>query len=82
MDESLLVYYFREWERFTLAMTYINNIFHYLVRFGCCKRILMCFAFRIGTGLSARPTTARRRFTRCTSWPSSLGAKSFSSIWL
>ncbi len=31
MDESLLVYYFKEWERFTLAMHYVNNIFQYLV---------------------------------------------------
>ena len=30
-DDSLLLYYRAEWERFTTAMTYINHIFEYLV---------------------------------------------------
>jgi cullin 1 len=32
MDEALLMYYSKEWERFTTAMKYINNIFDYLNR--------------------------------------------------
>jgi len=32
MDDDLLMYYSKEWERFTTAMKYINNIFDYLVR--------------------------------------------------
>ena len=31
MDDVLLMYYSKEWERFTTAMKYINNIFDYLV---------------------------------------------------
>lgn len=32
MDEGLLHYYYREWERYTTAMSYVNHIFHYLNR--------------------------------------------------
>jgi cullin 1 len=32
MDDDLLMYYSKEWERFTTAMKYINNIFDYLNR--------------------------------------------------
>lgn len=32
MDDALLMYYSKEWERFTTAMKYINNIFDYLNR--------------------------------------------------
>eukprot|EP01089_Gocevia_fonbrunei_P002144 TRINITY_DN12137_c0_g1_i1.p1 TRINITY_DN12137_c0_g1~~TRINITY_DN12137_c0_g1_i1.p1 ORF type:complete len:763 (-),score=161.61 TRINITY_DN12137_c0_g1_i1:105-2393(-) len=32
MDDVLLTYYTKEWERFTTAMKYINNIFDYLNR--------------------------------------------------
>jgi hypothetical protein len=31
MDEGLLTYYYKEWDRFTTAMTFVNNIFQYLV---------------------------------------------------
>lgn len=31
MDDSLLNYYKKEWDRYTTAMKYINNIFQYLV---------------------------------------------------
>jgi len=32
LDDALLMYYSKEWERFTTAMKYINNIFDYLNR--------------------------------------------------
>eukprot|EP00005_Dracoamoeba_jomungandri_P001963 CAMPEP_0174261182 /NCGR_PEP_ID=MMETSP0439-20130205/11275_1 /TAXON_ID=0 /ORGANISM="Stereomyxa ramosa, Strain Chinc5" /LENGTH=759 /DNA_ID=CAMNT_0015345615 /DNA_START=55 /DNA_END=2334 /DNA_ORIENTATION=+ len=32
MDDALLMYYSKEWERYTTAMKYINNIFDYLNR--------------------------------------------------
>jgi cullin 1 len=32
MDEALLTYYYKEWDRFTTAMNFVNNIFQYLNR--------------------------------------------------
>ena len=32
MDESLLVFYSKEWTRFTTASTFVNHIFRYLNR--------------------------------------------------
>ncbi len=32
MDESLLLYYHKEWQRFTAALRYVNHIFSYLNR--------------------------------------------------
>jgi hypothetical protein len=47
MDDDLLMYYSKEWERFTTAMKYINNIFDYLVRslFFCCSSKLCSMHF-------------------------------------
>ncbi|GAM20622.1 hypothetical protein SAMD00019534_037970 [Acytostelium subglobosum LB1] len=39
MDESLLNYYYSEWDRYTCAMKYINNIFQYLNRYWIKREI-------------------------------------------
>eukprot|EP01132_Coremiostelium_polycephalum_P000969 gene969-1234_t len=39
MDEALLNYYYTEWDRYTSAMKYINNIFQYLNRYWIKREI-------------------------------------------
>ncbi|EFA83667.1 cullin A [Heterostelium album PN500] len=39
MDEPLLNYYYTEWDRYTCAMKYINNIFQYLNRYWIKREI-------------------------------------------
>ncbi|KAF2072416.1 hypothetical protein CYY_006273 [Polysphondylium violaceum] len=39
MDETLLNYYYTEWDRYTSAMKYINNIFQYMNRYWIKREI-------------------------------------------